>query len=229
VSLNIWLPISIVILIFIIGFVKTVLACRATIINHDFAIEYMNKYREFCSPLYQNTFNGDKYQWLKMNSSKMQRLMGSFGIAAVYKPPGANHIFRNYEMLVNGISGIRESYTQMASGYGLDLDRRILHETISMIDDMLLTFIGAADNLVDEAQKELKNPLIWLREGVRFIVTSPISLMYWSGLIRYRTYNTLSNNFLVKLLSFLIGVIGIVSSIVTIVTGYTPFRSLIGF
>ncbi|GAB6928875.1 hypothetical protein JCM10914A_28580 [Paenibacillus sp. JCM 10914] len=117
----------------------------------------------------------------------------------------------------------------MDNGFGLNLDRKILQETIRMIDDMLLTFIGAADNWVNEAQKELKNPLIWLREGVRFVVTSPVSLMYWSGLIRYRTYNTLSNNFLVKLLSFLIGVIGFVSSIVTIVTGYTPFRSLIGF
>ncbi len=224
-----WLPFIIVTLIIIIGFVKTISSYRKTIKNHNFAIEYMNNYREFCSPLFQNTFNSDKYQWLKMNSSKIQTLMGSFGIASMYKPPGANYYFSNHQMIINGISSIRESYSHMDNGFGLNLDRKILQETIRMIDDMLLTFIGAADNWVNEAQKELKNPLIWLREGVRFVVTSPVSLMYWSGLIRYRTYNTLSNNFLVKLLSFLIGVIGFVSSIVTIVTGYTPFRSLIGF
>jgi len=227
--LNNWLPFIIVVLIIVIGFVKTVATLRTTVKNENFAIEFMNNYRDFCSPLFQNTFNGDKYQWLKMKSTKMQTLMGSFGIASVYKPPGANHYFRNYEIIVNGISGIRENYSEMVNSYSLDLERRILQEVISTIDDVLLTFIGAAEGWVNEAQKEVKNPLIWLREGVRFVVTSPISLMYWSGLVRYRMYNTLSNNYPVKLLSFLIGVIGLVSSIVTIVTGYTPFRSMIGF
>ena len=54
-------------------------------------------------------------------------------------------------------------------------------ESISRVDDVLLAFVSAINNLTDEKKKDLKNPLIWLREGVRFIVTIPISLLYWSG------------------------------------------------
>lgn len=117
----------------------------------------------------------------------------------------------------------------MIDGFGLSFEKQMLEETINMIDEVLLTYIGAQSDTVKDAKKELRNPLIWLREGVRFIVTSPISLFYWSGLMQYSTYNTISNNFFVKMVSFLIGFTGLVSSIITIFTGYTPFKNLIGF
>jgi len=96
-----------------------------------------------------------------------------------------------------------------------------------MIDDILLTYIGYLEKNSEELTKELKNPFVWFREGVRFIVTFPIYLMHWSGLIRYNTYSSISNNIFVKFISFIVGIIAFISSIVTIVTGYTAFTEII--
>ncbi|PYI49942.1 hypothetical protein DLM86_31460, partial [Paenibacillus flagellatus] len=93
-------------------------------------------------------------------------------------------------------------------------------------DEVLLRYLGVLDKRYKHAVNNIKNPFIWLREGVQFFVQLPISVLYWSGLIRYATYNFLTRNFLVKLLNLLIIIIGLVSSVVTIVTGYNPFMDI---
>ncbi|PNQ84112.1 hypothetical protein C1T20_19295 [Paenibacillus polymyxa] len=227
--MNNWILFIVFIIIFCIGLVRSTFNYFHVLKKKNFSIDFLNNFREFGSQLvHQELFDSEKYQWLMMNSSKMQTMMGSYGVAS-YKPPFANYMYNNYQLVVNGIREIKDNFQRAAGSYGLSFEKRWVIESISMVDDALLTYVGAISDALDEVKKDSKNPLIWLREGVRFIVTSPISLMYWSGLIKYRTYNVISNNFFVKLLSFLIGIIGFVSSIVTIVTGYTPFKSLIGF
>lgn len=230
VSLNNWILFIITIIIFCIGLVRSIYDYYNVLKRNNFSFDYINNFRKFGSQLVeQEHFDSENYQWLMMNSSKMQTMMGSYGIASSYKPPFANFMYNNYQLVVNGIREIKDNFQRAAGSYGLSFEKRWVIESINIVDDALLTFVGAIGDVLDEAKKDLKNPLIWLREGVRFIVTSPISLMYWSGLMKYRTYNVISNNLFVKFLSFLIGIIGFVSSIVTIVTGYTPFKSIIGF
>ncbi|QGG57901.1 hypothetical protein [Paenibacillus sp. B01] len=227
--MNNWMLFVVILIIFIIGLARSIYDYLQALRKNNYSVEFINIFREFATILIQQEhFESEKYQWLMMNASKMQNMMGSYGIAS-YKPPFANYMFKNYQLIVNGIREIKDTFQRAASSYGLSFEKRWVIESINIVDDALITFVGAMGNYKDEVNKQLKNPLIWLREGVRFVVTSPISLFYWSGLMKYRTYNIISNNFFVKFLSFLIGIVGVVSSIVTIVTGYTPFKSIIGF
>ena len=82
------------------------------------------------------SFDDEKYQWLKLNSSKMQIMMGSYGVAT-YKPPGANFMYNNYQVIVNGITEIKDMYVRMVDGFGLSLEKKMLRESIGMIDDIL--------------------------------------------------------------------------------------------
>jgi len=182
--------------------------------------EYLNKFREFSSDLFQGNINSELYQWLKLNSVKIQKQVSTYGISCNYKPAGANYMIKGYQLIINGISNMLTTYRQF-SGFGLGIS--ILQEEASSIDDTLLTYIGELDSNYESIFSEMKNPLIWLREGIRSIVVLPISLIYWSGLIHYRTYNILTNNFFVKLIAFMVTVIGLLSSLITIVTGYEPF------
>ncbi len=86
----------------------------------------------------------------------------------------------------------------MAGGFDSSFEKRMLVESASMIDDVLITYMGILDTQQKKLITEIKKPFILLREGVRLIVTSPISLIYWSGLIKYRTYDSLSNNIFVN-------------------------------
>lgn len=217
--MNNWLPLIIVFLAVVIGFIKVLVNLHQINENHSFTVDFINKFRLFCNRLNgERTYDSEAYEWLVLKSSKMQRLMGGMGILS-YRPAFANYIHNNYPVILNGIPSIREAHFQL--GFGADAH-------MSMVDDSLLRYAGARETLLEIAQKEARNPLIWLREGVRFIVTSPISLFYWSGLMQYGTYNALSNNFFVKLVSFLIGLVGVVGSIVGITVDYSTFFKLIG-
>lgn len=222
-----WIGAIVLIAISVIGLLRIFCKAKAQSEDKDFAIEYLNNYREFASGLINGTFDAEKYQWLKLKSSKMQIMMGSYGLAATYKPAGANYMFKNYQMIVNGITEVKDIYMRMINGLGLSIEKEMLRELIGTIDDVILTYIGYLENNGERLLKELKNPFVWFREGVRFIVTFPIYLMQWSGLIRYTTYASISNNIFVRFVSFIVGIIAFVSSIVTIVTGYTSFVAII--
>lgn len=222
-----WIGAVVLVAISIVGLIRLVIRMKAHDERKGFVIDFLSNYREFANGLMNQSFDDNKYQWLKLNSSRMQLMMGSYGIASTYKPAGANYMLKNYQMIVNGITEIRETYIRADHGFGLSFELRMLRETIGAIDDVLLTYIGSLESADEKKVKELKNPFVWFREGVRFIVTSPIYLMHWSGLMQYSTYYSFSNNFFVKFLTFIIGIIAFISSIVTIVTGYSPFIKII--
>ncbi len=217
-------PLFAVIALCIIGFIKVAVSLRNTVKEREFAIEFLSNYREFSNKLFQDNVDDELYQWLKLNGAKMQKRISISGISCNYKPAGANYIVKGYQLILNGVSNLLREYHQFGDlGFG----RNMVHDEATLIDDTLLTYMGGLNSEYDQGISEAKNPLIWLREGVRTIVVMPISLMYWSGLIQYRTYSILSNNFLIKLIAFLVAFIGLIGSIVTIVTGYEPFIKII--
>lgn len=194
----------------------------------NFTSDYINKFREFGNELYSNHFNQTNYEWLKMKSFKMQSLSGDFGVARTYKPTGANYYLKGYQIIINGLTEVKNIYQRMSGTYGgLNFEWQMLQESLGMIDDTLLSYIGFLENKSEQKLKAIRNPVTWFREGIQFIVTLPISLIYWSGIINYRAYNKVNNNVFVKLISLAVGIIAFISSIITIVTGYVPFSDFI--
>ncbi|MGG3269864.1 hypothetical protein ABEP16_13205 [Priestia aryabhattai] len=221
-----WMPLIIIVILSLLGFFKLVLDIRKIGNLREFSVDFVNMFRKLINQLQNNNFDSELYQSLRLKSAEMQTIMGNYGVARKYKPAGANYIYNNYEIVVNGLAEIRNLHIQMAGGFDSSFEKRMLAESASMIDDVLITYIGVLNTQQKKLIIEIKNPFILLREGVRLIVTSPISLIYWSGLIRYRTYDSLSNNIFVKLISVIIGLVGLISSIITIVTGYNPFMDI---
>lgn len=219
-----WIPLFCLLVICFLGFIK--LACSKLSSENEktYGIEFLNKYRDFYNALPSGNFKNDTYQWLILNSAKMQEYMGSYGIVHAYRPAYSNLVYNNYAVIINGISHLRDLYYESSDSF---LGGRTLYSQAAAIDDLILTYLGALDCIIDINIKEMKNPLIWLREGFRALVTLPISLIYWSGLMRYSTYNNIANNFFVKLISFAVALVGLISSVVTIVTGYAPFINII--
>lgn len=214
-----WIPIFLIICISVVGFIKLVFDYRSLVLKNDFTLEFINKYRDWGNELLQNNMKEEIYQWLKMKSSKMQLMMGFYGIASVFQPPYSNVVYKNYQIILNGLSEIRKEYTSCRSmGFGISYDN--LHELIRMIDDCLISYMGALNDLEENMKSEIKNPTIWFREGIRFVVVLPISFIYWSGLINYRVYSKISNNLLIKIVTLMVGIIGFISSVVTLVSGY---------
>ncbi|WP_375357391.1 hypothetical protein [Paenibacillus enshidis] len=131
--------------------------------------------------------------------------------------------YRNLQILVNLLPQIREAYKTTRSYNALSFDFERLNGFTNVITESLLRYEGDLSERDNATRNRLKNPFIWLREGVQWVVTLPIQLLYWTGVINYVVLSRWSNNWFVKFLNFLIIIIGLASSIVTLVTGYNPF------
>jgi hypothetical protein len=177
-----------------------------------FTQKYLNNFRLLLESLQTSAFDDKTYEWLALNSEKIQTQLGRNGIAT-YQPPFAQYFVENYQIIVNTLPEIRTGKA---------------HEhSILQIDDVLLREIGIINNGIISFKNEIKNPLLWLRIGMQNILTTPIQLLYWFGLIGKTTVSKWKNSFLIKATSAIIILLGIISSIMTIVLGWNSFMQII--
>jgi len=214
-----WIPILIISVISIVGFIKLIFDYKKISVKRDFTFEFTNKYREWGNELLQRRMNEELYEWLRIKSSKMQGMMGSYGVVDMFQRPFSGVAYTNYHIIYSGLSEIRREFF-MANSMPLSLSFENLHELIRMADDCLLSYMGALEDLDEKIKTYIRNPTIWFREGIRLIVILPISFIYWSGIIKYHTYSRLSNNFLIRIITLVVGIIGFVSSVITIILEY---------
>ncbi|WP_103919307.1 hypothetical protein, partial [Candidatus Venteria ishoeyi] len=179
----------------------------------DFAGEYRNKFIEFANKYFNNSdqsgssskFDNELYVWLTMNVSKIQSYVGDFGIMA-YKPAYQNYMINNYQIIINTIPKFR--------------DGQIQNFDVTSVDDCLLRYIGYLENYSKETLSNLKNPIIWFREGIREIISIPILILNWFGIFSSRTVNSIMDSFIYKILTGIIALVTLISGLVTIVLGY---------
>lgn len=214
-----WIVVLVILGILIIGIIKIIFDHRRIMNKINYSVEFTNKYREYCDGVFQENINEELYQWLRLRCSKMQIMMGSYGIAKAYQPQFSNVIHRNHQIIINGLSEIRTRYS-IAQTTSSNLAYGGLNDIVRMIDDCIILYIGALEDLEQDKISEMRNPFIWFREGIRFVVLLPISFFHWSGLINYNTYSKISDNFFVKMFTMLVTLIGLISSIIGIIQGY---------
>lgn len=126
----------------------------------NFILEYRDEFMDF-SKDYISQFvaygndadiNSAKYTWLTLNCTKAQKIIGKHGIVD-YMLPYNRGLIKNYHLIVDTLPKFRNS---MAIAF-----------EINSVNDSVLRYVGDVDELLRENLKELKNPFIWFKEGVR--------------------------------------------------------------
>lgn len=199
--------------VFIIGFVQVYNRHNRVVKKIDFAGEYRNKFVKFSNKYFENydrwsrsgNFDGEQYVWLTMNVCRIQNYVGTFGIMD-YIAPFQTYKVSNYQIIINTIPKFRDGSIK-------DFD-------VNSVDDSLLRYIGYLDEYQKDTQRNLKNPIIWFREGFREILSIPIFILSWFGIISNRTLNSIKDSLIYKVISGLIALVTLISSIVTIIVGY---------
>ncbi|MEL7569123.1 MAG: hypothetical protein AAGU14_01035 [Eubacteriaceae bacterium] len=214
--MNYWIPIIILLMLCLVGYIRLSYLKKDNDKNKTFISLFLSNLREFCNELIEGKCNEEKFEWLQLNSEKVQIQLGDYG-RIKYKPSYSNIEYDNYLIIINGIYNIREWFYKLK--YDFD---GILKAEKRIIENPLLIYIGVINNYNEEIIKSLKNPVIWFREGIRAIVILPIYLVFWFGIIRYSTYKNANNNNITRFISFILTIIYLISSVITI-TGYNPF------
>jgi hypothetical protein len=161
----------------------------------EFFIEFRNKLIDYIN---SRGSDSDSYHWLTLNANLMQQRMGSDGIWAVFRDPPFK--YNNYPFVINGLMKIRDIFS--GDNFGRDPfgnDGRFFE----MMESSLLRFIGERQAGLLEDQREIRNPLSWLRYGARDIVSLPLHILLAFGLIGSETFRRTKRSPAFKALSFL--------------------------
>ena len=214
---NLMIIIGMILALILIGFVSVYSKYNSFNNKLNTLNNFTSKFIECANSVLSEKRNGiksDTYVDILNQSYNIQGLMGSVGLVDYYDPI-TRLLQRNCPIVINFVQLLPKSQYHT--------------EEIMILQNCLHMRMGQFEKILNEIEKDVKNPLILLREGVQTIVVFPLTLLQWSGLLNYQTKYKIGNSMVVKFLSFIIVVIGLVSSIVTIVSGKQTIVDIVNF
>ena len=169
---------------------------------------------DYFSPGYAaaRSVNQNMYHWLTLNVAKAQRLAGRRGIGIFVAPFNAYRV-NNSELLVCLLPFFAND--------------NISPSGVTTMDSILTMSIGHYEEVEREYISALRNPIKWFQYGVRFIISLPIQLLNWFGIINEQTVERFTANAVFKIGAGIVALISFVSSVVGLIGGWQPFIDVI--
>jgi hypothetical protein len=201
-----------ILFVFLLGLVKVFKHHNHLLNNFDFAYEYRNKFVEFSNKYFENSniwgkggnLDNELYIWLTKNISKIQNNLGIFGIMDYVAPFQIYHV-PNYQIIVNTIPKFRAGNVQSFD--------------VNSVDDCLLRYIGHTEERIKCSRKNLRNPLVWFRNGFQEVISLPLFVLNWFGIFSRRTVDSVMESTIFKVITGIIALVTFISGIVTIIQG----------
>jgi len=207
----------------IIGWSLTLQTLRKERRKHSNLSKFRDLFIEWCN---SRCTDDQRYVEIIKLSPQIQGLMSEFG-TITYRPPFANYVVNNWQIILNAIPEINEISKDpfTISGSRIYTDR--LNKYILMVEESLLRSIGNSENFTSEILSQMWNPLSMLFRGLKFVITLPFLVLAECGLLTSKAYNFILNSVIVKSISLAIFFIGFASSVVTITTGWDQFQTMV--
>ena len=212
-----------IVVILVTGLIKIRRSINALIHKYNFVQAFRDKFIQFANPYVQQQQHsygmehavqpdGQLYHWLVSNMDKTQRLLGVYGLG-LYTAPFHRFQIDNYQYILNTIN-------QMRTGDAHSND-------LSMCENMMVRYLGDMGRLIEEKEKDIKNPIAWLQQGIQFYIGFPIRLLNWFGIISETSFDNIVSSKLFKALAGIGGLVAFISSLVTILQGWPAVKELI--
>jgi hypothetical protein len=152
----------------------------------------------------------------------MQTQLGISGICASYRPPYANFQYSNYPIILNMLPELRNALNDSVLS-----NSQLVHQYSMALQDTLIRHLGSLHDLGEVNNHALRNPVIWLREGVRVITALPLTLLGWLGALSETTVTRLTSGRFFKTISSFAALVGFVSAVMGVVLGWEQFTQMV--
>ena len=220
-----FIPIIILLIITVIGFIEKRHALKKYGKRLDFAYNYLDKFIDLINEYTSNNrrVNDALYMELTEKVPQMQSDLGAFGIATVVDNLH-NMKINNHQFLVNFLPQIRDM------GFWEPDNEIMRHRFMSSAracEDMILRYTGDLKTRIDKMEKSLYNPFSCLADGIRWVVWIPLNVLLSCGLLSVKLAYRLKHNIFVKLITAMIMIVGLISSVVTIIVGWEQFFAIL--
>jgi hypothetical protein len=211
------IPICLLLALIIIGHIRIRRRISELIRRIEFTIDYGNDFIDLGNRFAQTgVINTTLYTKLISNVDKMQAELGAEGIIAEMVDPLRNIKTRNYQMLINFLPEMRSGLYHD----GGSLMRSRFNQSMCMCDDMFHRHEGSLRRQIEYCEKHLYNPLSCFAEGIRLIVSCPVNVLEWTGIISDSRSGRIISSRLFRIVECVGIVVGLIGSVVTILLGY---------
>lgn len=215
-----WIVIAITVSLFAIGIVRQMYAVRGVKKRIDEVQEFLAKFTSWCNGEGKDQ---DAYVWLQRRVNDIQGAVGATGVIS-YRPPFANYMFTNYQLLLNELPDIRRQFSE---GHYRVFGGEHLLGQIHSVTDCLHRFIGFAEGVRDREKKRRWNPIVWLAGGVGWVLAIPVSLLAETGLLSAARTSSIVNSKLFSFAAFVAAAAAFLSTIMSIAMGWDGFVALL--
>ena len=210
--------ILIVIGIMSIGLLRILFWRRKMLERHNNVADYLEKFNLFIE---KDDKDLKVYSSLLHDSDKIQNILGSFGICDL-RPPFANYLINNYQIILNAIPEIKKEIEDPYRNTS-----NSLKHYIDLVSQSLIRFGGSSSEAIKEYNSDLKNPIKWFLEGVKFIISLPVEILLQIGLINEHSASKVRGSYIIKIISAILALVGFVSAILGIIVGWENFLEII--
>jgi len=207
----------------VVGHFRIRMRIKSLVKRLEFTIDYGNDFVDLGNH-FVRTGNIDTKLYTKLITSvdKMQEELGQEGILAEMIDPLRNLKVKNYQLLINFLPEMRSGLYQE----GGDIMRTRFNQNMCLCDDMFHRHDGSLRRQIDTDKERQYNPFYCFAEGIRLIVSFPVSVLEWTGIISGVSSGKIVRSKVFRVIECISILVGLISSIVTIILGYEGILSL---
>ena len=214
------IAILVVIILLIIGRIRIsykIKGIQKKIISSD---EFLGTLKD-----YLNSLGKDQktYSWLVQMSPQFQLEMGFYGVIPNFYHQPSRTSISNYQIIINGISELR----RMFDNQDLPNDKVVLRDFGLSLIESILRHRGELLSDLSVIEKGLKNPIIWLTQGISWVLLLIPYFLNQIGLISEAKFSSLEKSPLLKIISGVVSLMELTGTIMTIIMGWDAFVEII--
>jgi hypothetical protein len=187
-----------------IGLISYILAIREVNIKINFVMQFRKNFLDWVD---SQGNDRTSYQWLLLNSNKMQSIMGPEGIMAVFR--NVAYQIKNYPIILNGIPMIDQYFRDYILSRSVD-------DLIHLIDQPQIRFLGTLKEHHEIYASRIKNPFSCLHRGLVITTSSPLYVLFAFGLMTKIAISNIQHTTIFKAIVFVISVVGLGASLIGI-------------
>ena len=204
-----FLPVVIaIVVLLVLGLIDELTTVAALSRRSRSTVEYQQRWSAFARDLGLGEGNDEDYVWLTRNQPRMSGELGSEGFI-VYRAPYGVFTSSHYPILPNTLS--------------LASRNRAHPDDFRMVDHILITHEGALATAIENARHELRNPVALLRRGLQFVLSLPLLLLSWSGLLSDAVVQRARQSVIFRMVQFLASIAVVLATVVTAISGWSGF------
>lgn len=204
-----------------IGYLSLKAAHRRLLATMGLTTDFLRYLHRF---LQTKAVDSENYSWLLRHSYELQASMGEFGIMGQFHAAYSRQIVQNWPIVINSLPAMRKA---LERDFGSGTEEFV--EYGALVQEAILRYVGILENQDRSARSQLKNPVIWFRYGIQWLLFLPLTILRWLGISAIPEQGKLAANPFLGFLSVVVGVLGFISSLLTIVAGWDHVKLWLGY